>query len=555
MKNKNLNNKVTLPKDQIDAVISLYSNGQIQEAITKIQNLNQQYPNVPLLFNILGACYKALGQLENASTMFKNAFTLQPNYAEAHFNHGVVLRGMGKLVLASESYKNAIVLQPNYPDAHNNLGNVFRSLGRLEEAIECYEWAIAYKPEFAQALNNLGIVQSDIGQLNLSLKSYDKAISINPDYVDALFNLAITNKQLGNKTLSEKILEKVLKLNPDYVPAYRNLSEVKHYKKNDLQIVKMEQLISKKNLSQADLIGLSLALSKVYEDLGDHELQFKFLKKGNDQRKKELNYSFDQSLKFHLTIKELFKLPLPPIKKSSYNSSKFRPVLIIGMPRSGTSLVEQIVSSHSKVHGAGELEYFSPILSPIFTKEIDVITEKDILSIRDQYLSKLSSLKFTQEVVTDKMPSNFQYVGFILAAFPEAKIIHLKRDARATCWSIYKHFFSDTGNGWAYNFKDLAGFYDLYSEMMAFWHELFPNKVYDISYENLTKNQEEETRKLLEYCDLDWDENCLNFHENTRAVKTASALQVREKMYQGSSEAWKKYEAYLQPLIKGLKPF
>ncbi|MDC1418515.1 tetratricopeptide repeat protein, partial [Candidatus Thioglobus sp.] len=463
MKNKNSNNQVVLPKDQIDAVISLYSNGHIQEAIAKIQTLNQQYPNVPVLFNILGACYKSLGQLENASKMFKNAFTLQPKYAEAHFNHGVVLRAMGELVLALESYKNAIVLLPNYPDAHNNLGNVFRDLGRPEEAIECYEWAVAYRPEFAEAHNNLGIVQSDMGQLNLSLKSYEKAISINSDYVDALFNQAITNKQLGNKSLSIKTFERVLELSPDYASAYRNLSEVKYYKKNDQQIAKMEQLISKKNLSQSDLISLNLALSKVYEDLGDRDKQFKFLKKGNDQRKKELNYSFDQSLRLHLSIKEFFKSPLTPVKKSSYNVLKFRPVFIVGMPRSGTSLVEQIVSSHHEVHGAGELEYFSPILSSILTKRSAEVTDKDILSIRDQYLSKVLSLKFKQGIMTDKMPANFRYIGFILSAFPEAKIIHLKRDARATCWSIYKYYFSDIGNGWAYNFKDLAVFYNLYS--------------------------------------------------------------------------------------------
>jgi len=555
MKNKNLNNQVVLSKDQIDTVISLYSSGQIQEAIAKIQTLNQQYQNVPVLFNILGACYKSLGQLENSSKMFKNAFTLQPNYAEAHFNHGVVLRAMGELILAVESYKNAIVLLPNYPDAHNNLGNVFRDLGRLEESIECYEWAVAYRPEFAEAHNNLGIVQSDMGQLNLSLKSYEKAISINSDFVDALFNLAITNKQLGNKSLSIKTFEKVLELSPDYASAYRNLSEVKHYKKNDLQIAKMKKLISKKNLSQSDSIDLNLALSKVYEDLGDYDKQFKFLKKGNDQRKKELNYSIDQSLKLHLSIKELFKAPLTLDIKSSYSSSTFRPVFIVGMPRSGTTLVEQIVSSHHEVYGAGELEYFSPILSPILNKEINAITEKDILSIRDQYLSKVSCLKFKQGIMTDKMPANFRYIGFILSAFPEAKIVHLKRDARATCWSIYKYYFDSRGNGFSFDQEDLAKYYGLYLEMMVFWHELFPNKIYDICYEDLTINQEEETRKLLEYCDLNWDENCLNFHKNERAVKTTSALQVREKMYQGSSDAWKKYEAYLQPLIKGLKPF
>ena len=142
-----------------------------------------------------------------------------------------------------------------------------------------------------------------------------------------------------------------------------------------------------------------------------------------------------------------------------------------------------------------------------------------------------------------------------MTAFPEAKIIHLERDARAICWSIYKHYFSDNGNGWSYNQNDLVGFYKLYSDLMTFWHELFPNQIYDICYERLTSNQKEETQKLLEYCDLNWDEKCLNFHSNNRAVKTASALQVRRKMYQGSSEVWKKYTEYLKPIIDGLNSY
>ena len=158
------------------------------------------------------------------------------------------------------------------------------------------------------------------------------------------------------------------------------------------------------------------------------------------------------------------------------------------------------------------------------------------------------------------MPLKFQYIGFILSAFPEAKIVHLKRDARATCWSIYRRYFFRVGNGWcnhgwAYNLEDLAGFYGLYTDLMDFWHQTFPDKIYDLCYEELTTNQGEETRKLLDYCELNWDENCLNFYTTKRAVKTASALQVRQKMYQGSSEAWKKHEAYLQPLIKGLSSY
>ena len=153
------------------------------------------------------------------------------------------------------------------------------------------------------------------------------------------------------------------------------------------------------------------------------------------------------------------------------------------------------------------------------------------------------------------MPMNFRYIGFILSAFPEAKIVHLKRDARATCWSILKFYFDSEGIGFSCDQNDIVQYYKIYSDLMSFWHELYPNQIYDICYEDLTNNQEEETRKLLEYCDLDWDENCLNFHTNKRAVKTSSALQVRKKMYQGSSDAWKKYESYLKPLIKGLESY
>ena len=221
------------------------------------------------------------------------------------------------------------------------------------------------------------------------------------------------------------------------------------------------------------------------------------------------------------------------------------------MPRSGTSLVEQILSSHQEVHGAGELEILTKLVIPNLKANLknssNIFSETDLLSIREEYLSQLSSFDEVQDVITDKLPLNFRFIGFILSTFPEAKIVHMKRDSMATCWSIYQFYFSGLGNGFGYNLKDLARYYNLYLELMDFWHDLFPNQIYDMCYEDLTTNQEEETRNLLKYCELEWDKNCLNFQNNKRSVKTASTLQVREKMYQGSSEAWKKFEAYLQP--------
>ena len=196
-----------------------------------------------------------------------------------------------------------------------------------------------------------------------------------------------------------------------------------------------------------------------------------------------------------------------------------------------------------------------PIATDYVNQGMNKLPEEAFLSIREQYLDVLSNLNVPENAITDKFLLNFLYIGFILTAFPEAKIIHMKRDARATCWSNYNFIFSSPVYGFSNNIDDLTEFYGLYTDLMDFWHQLFPGKIYDMCYEDLTTNQEEETKKLLQYCELDWDENCLSFHKNKRAVKTASLVQVREKMYQGSSEAWKKHEAYLKPLIKNLSSF
>jgi len=553
-KQKIPNTKLALSKAQIDSVIHLYSSGQISEAIDLINKLNDQYPNVPLLYNILGACYKVLGQLENAEKMFNTAFSIKPDYAEAHFNHGIILKGLNRIDEAIESYQNAIAILPNYPDAHNNLGNAFREKGKINDAIECYEWAVAYKPEFVQALNNLGNAQSDIGLHHLAAKNFEKAFSINPSFLDSLFNLGVVQKELGLKNEAMKNFEKVLELQPKNFKVFRNLGDVKKFTNRDSQIIEnIESTIQNNSLEQSELIDLNLSLAKIYGDLGDLDKQFKFLSEGNSLRKNLSGYSIANSIQLFSQIKKIFKSE-SFLSKSNEKNKTIKPIFIVGMPRSGTSLVEQIIASHNEVFGSGELEFLSKILAPIISQDLK-LNENTKKLIRDQYLSKLEVLKINEKTFTDKMPMNFRYIGFIFSAFPEAKIVHLKRDARATCWSIFKSYFDSEGIGYSYDQKDLADYYGLYSDLMSFWHKLYPNQIYDICYEDLTKNQEEETRKLLAYCDLEWDEHCLNFHMNDRAVKTASALQVRKKMYQGSSEAWKKYESYLKTLIKGLESY
>jgi Tfp pilus assembly protein PilF len=541
-------------RNQVESVFSLYKNGQFKKAIEDIKVLNVKYANQPILFNIAGACYQGMGELKGAVKMFRTATIISPDYAEAHFNLGVALQDLNEKDAAIDSYNKAIAISPKYPNAYNNLGNIFLSLGQLEPAIESFEWAIAYKYDFAEAYNNLGNAYNESLQPEKAILNFKKAISFNPNYEKAYFNLALVYKDLGNKKSFIKNIETLLTLNPNLGHAYFHLSQVKRFQNDDIQIDEMKRALKIDNLDSIDRIGLNFALAKVYEDLEIPEEQFKFLNEANSLRKKELNYSINKDKKLFAQIKKLFSLPTSIKNITKTNPSPVRPIFIIGMPRSGTSLVHQILDNHSEVYGMGELNNLNKFAIPLlkaFEKDSQKnFSNSDLTTLRDKYLDSLPVSGLKENIIIDKMPLNFRHVGFILYAFPEAKIIHMTRDPMASCWSIYKNEFR--GNAYSFNQSDIAAYYCLYKNLMVFWNKLFPNKILNFCYEDLTKNQEKETRRLLKYCELNWDNNCLNFHSNKSTMKTSSALQVRKRMYQGSSEVWKKYENFLQPLIKGL---
>jgi len=557
---KNKKNIVPIPQSELQSAVSLVTNGKIQEALQIVEPLIEKYPNESILFNIRGVCNKANNQFNNAINDFNHAVSIKPDYAEAFYNLGVTFREKGDSDRAIDAYKAALKCNNNYANAHNNLGQIFLVKGELDFAVDHLEWAVALSPEFAEAHNNLGTTYLELNKIHDAIKAYKKALEFNPNYAVALNNLGISYQRIGEFDLAIENFEKAIVLNPGYATAHHNLSGVKTYKKNDVQFVQMRSLIANKELSHQDRIFLSFALAKAYEDLGNHEKFFRMLDEGNRLRKNNSDYSISKSENHNKTTMQFFnKKSINKYKKVSYESNSTRPIFIVGMPRSGTSLVEQIISSHHDVYGAGELKNLSSLIIPIMQEglvnEKYNLSSKEFSSIRNNYLDSLSKISKSEKIITDKWPLNFRNIGFIFSALPEAKIVHVKRDARATCFSIYKHYFSGQGNGWAYNFDDLAKFYELYVDLMDYWKKLYPGKIYDLSYEELTNSQETETRKLLDYCELEWDQNCLNFHENKRDVKTASAIQVRKKMYQGSSENWKKYEEYLKPLVNSLKDY
>ncbi len=506
--------------------------------------------------NILGE----LGELEEALTSYNKAIALKSDYVEAHSNRGNILGFLGYLDEAQKSYETAIKLKPSYAQAHSNLGSVLEQTGRLIDAIESYDKAITLKPDFVEAYSNRGNVLAQLGKPDEALENFDKAIRLNPDFVEAHSNRGKVLDEIGRLDDALQSYERAIQLKPDYADAHRSISTLIKYDRQNPHIKIMESLLSNSVLSDQDRMYLYFALAKVYDDLGEYKDSFDYLQKANFLRHQELNYDIDSDKMLFAKIKEVLNSKNLASIDTPDSNTNLRTLFIVGMPRSGTSLVEQILASHSKVHGAGELEVIGRLAFPIISGKFHggfnqsnarIFTEK-IESLHNNYLETLTSLNVRKTVFTDKMPNNFIFVGLILSAFPQSKIIHVKRDPIATCWSNYKHFFSGKGNGYAYDMTNLAEFYNLYRDLMAFWHEQFPGMIYELDYESLTENQEEQSRKLLDFCGLDWEKECLYFYKTKRAVRTASSAQVRRKMYKGSSEAWRKYESYLQPLINSL---
>ena len=448
----------------------------------------------------------------------KKALAFKPDYADAYYKMGIALQVQGKLEEAIEAYNKALAIKPDYAGAYYNMGIALQVQGKLEEAIEAYKKALSIKPDYAIAYNNMGNALKDQGKLEEAIEAYNKALSIKPDYAEA----------------------------------HRHLSTLIKYTLNDPQISVVDDLLQREKLNDSDRLHLHYTYAKMQEDLGDLSVAFDSYVTGGDLRQRSLAYEFSQDEHKFGRIKQT----APQFKEVALNVTgepiRYTPIFILGMPRSGTTLVEQIVSSHSEITGAGELAYVSQFGDQLATG-LTASTIEAVSVFRDRYLAELAKRANGQAFITDKMPQNFQYIALICAAFPEAKIVHVQRSAEATCWSNFKHYFVSKGLGYSYNLSDTVRYYGLYTEIMHFWGQSYSDRIYNLDYDKLTEDQELETRSLIEYLELNWQDTCLTPQKNKRSVKTASQQQVRQKVYKGSSQAWRKYESCLNGVFDGLK--
>ena len=508
--------------------------GHPDQAINYYLNAVAVDPQSADAYNSLAAALLDLGRYKEAAGTLARALEINPDSAIAHNNMGTALRNTSRPREAVTSIETAVELAPTYADAHNNLGITYSSLGMLKEAIESFASAINIEPGFVIAHNNMGNALREFGRAREAVDCFENALRLSPEFVSAHNNLGSALSDLGRRDEAVASFRKALELNPDFAGAHRNLSLVKTYEPGDAQIDHMLSLIERNGLSDNERMQLSFALGKAHEDLGEWDKAFSFFAAANRIAKEESGYSIADDENAFSQLQSWFPEEVAAVRVSAEEA--VTPVFIVGMPRSGPALVEKILSSHSQVYGAGELSLLERSLRSGAKEEVkDPLSQ--LASIRETYQAGLADIGISEPYVSDSMPMNFRWIGFICTAMPNARIVHVARDPRATCWSIFKQYFPSHGHGFTNNLRNLADYYKLYRKLMQFWHERFPDRIHDLSYEALTENQEAETRRLLRYVGLDWEDACVD---------------VQQQMPRGSSDTWRNYEARLGSLLDAL---
>ena len=506
-------------KSELVKIQKYFLEQKFEKVVEKTKKLIKKDPNQVPFYNYIGLAYRQLGQNLNAENTFKKGLQIFPNNVSIICNLGALYRLMAKFVEAEHYLKRGLELKKDDFNILCNYGNLKRDLNKNKEAIKYYKEA--YK----------------INRLNETL----------------LINLASAYGIDAEFKESKQVLNEVHVNFPKNTKADFMYSSIHNYQEDDNH---RNQMISKLklNLHQQDMVYLNFAIAKSYSDIKNYSESSKYFINANNNQFNISNYSFENELKIFNIIKDRFKnFEL----KNLYPTDEPNLIFIVGLPRSGTTLTHQIVSSHSKVYGAGEL----PIIINLFNDKIKdtsfldkIFEEKDY--DKNVFLQKFSQqveqlfAQFNSKIILDKSPLNFIWIGFIKLLFPKAKIIHCKRNLRDVGLSIYKNFFDGGHLPWSYNQETLIKFIEAYKDLMNFWNEKLPNQIYSCEYEKLVSNKLQETKKMIAFCNLDWEENCADHTNNDAVIKTVSISQARKPVYKSSIRLSDNYLNYLDFLKK-----
>lgn len=569
--------------------IILQESGQLEQSLECLQRALALHPESALAHNNLGNTYRCLNQWEQAEAFYRQALTLDPAYAEAHSNLAFLQSSQGLFDLAVQSAQRAIDLNPQFADAYLNLAeaesarlqyaralhwldalhsfaphyirgltaraHLLRKLERLDDAQTAARQAVALAPDNANAHYALGEVLQSLNQHEQALVHFERASELPGTLVEqALMAQAKLFQERGQKVRAATTLEQVLQAFPNSVPALAARSESKHFLSDDPDLAAMEtRLATPQSIALNERLLLHFALGKAYLDTGNSARAFTHLNRANALKRSTFTYSADATQHWIRQIIAAFPAERFNTPMDRQPSSEL-PVFVLGMPRSGTTLVEQILASHPHVHGAGELSVLNRTLDAQgnFPQDFAQCPPATLQVLGERYLAAIEPLAQGKRRLIDKMPANFFYAGLIALMLPGARIIHCRRDPVDTCLSCYSKQFGGEQR-FSYEQTELGRFHRDYQALMAHVRTVLPaERFIEVDYEAVVDDLEGQARRLVDFIDLPWDAACLDFHTTERVVRTASVAQVREPIYRTSKGRWHAHAAHLAPLLAAL---
>lgn len=496
----------------------------------------------------------ARGDYAAAITQYEEALALRPRHAEARNALGAALLTLGKSAAAEAQFRQAIADKPKLAEAHINLGVVLSATQRLQDAENALRGALKLKPADPSARSHLGQILLHRGRLDLARIEFEKAAKVAPGNAGVLFGLGVLARSEGRFDEAQDLFRRALAADPQMGTAWAAIAGLRTMTPEQADWRREAERAAARMQAVPDEASVRFAIGKYFDDVGQYEQAFASYRRANELLKTVATPYDNEVHAQHIDDMIRVYTPQAIARARAGGSVSTKPVFVIGMPRSGTSLAEQILASHPAVAGAGELPFWNDA-----ARRHDESARKDLLEaplleqLASEYLSTLRQRCPEARHVVDKMPRNADFLGVIYSAFPQARIIYMRRDPIDTCLSCYFQHFTTTLN-YTLDLSDLARYYTEHARLMAHWRKVLPpGTILDVPYEELVADQETWTRKILAFLGLEWDERCLRFNETQRPVVTSSYWQVRQRIYGSSVRRWRNYSKFVGPL-RSLKP-
>lgn len=532
----------------LENVISKFNQGLSNDALINIQDIIKNYPKSGIAHNILGAIYMEMNNLDKASKSFMKAISLTKNYYHAINNLGLVFFKKKDYEKAIKYFKRASYFNEKYIEPLLNLSAVYIATYKFNKAKSILKKIINLDPNAKEAYYNLSKTNIQLGQIDIAIDNLKKAISIDRKHLDYLKDLGNIYLQKGEFEIGINYLKEYLKIFPNSTEVYFFISLLKKYDEVDEFFNSMFK-INEDKLSEDQKINLFFTYGKIFGDLNKFDKSFFYYEKANSIKNRQYPFDIENETKLLPILKKKFK---KDYSIGTILNEKSVPIFIVGMPRSGTSLIDQILSKHFDIKALGELEFLGNEINKLNLINSEFTIKKGNL-LREKYFRNLDEANLKTTFFTDKTPINFRWIGYIFNSFPNAKIIHIQRKAQATCWSNFKSHFIGRANDFSNNLENIVEYYLIYKKIMCFYNKRFKNKIYNIQYENLVNNFEFNVKNLILFLGLEWDDNCLNFYKGNRYVSTSSFAQVKKKLFFNSSNEWESYKNNLQKYFKNLE--